>query len=291
MYLRIIPDNTKINFVKQGRICMIASIAIMLLSILLVFTKGINFGIDFTGGAEIEAKTTDEISLGEIKGALQKFGPIVQKTSKDGEILIRAKAENDAILTQMVQTLKNKFSDKLIYKKADYIGPQISKDMVFNGYKAVTLALLGMMIYLGFRFGLLFSFSGIFALIHDVATTIGFFAITQLEFSTASVIALLTIIGYSINDSVVIYERIRDNRQKHQQKLTKELINSSVNETLSRTILTSITTLIAAVMLAIFSGKTLGSFSWAIVFGVAIGTYSSIFIAPQIIILCKRKTQ
>lgn len=297
---RSVLSNTKIDFMKVHKIALSASIFFMLVSLILVFSKGLNLGIDFSGGILIEARISEDVKVSEIRELLKKEAKDVQiQNIGKGDILIRVAGEDDqenkagqsAVVKRIQESLDRNYSD-IEYRKVDYVGPQIGSELIQNGFLALFMSCIFIMIYIWIRFDWQFGLGGIFALIHDAILTLGFFSITGLEFNLTSIAAILTVIGYSINDSVVIYDRIRENLRKHKRMGLSNLINLSTNSTLSRTLLTAGTTLISLLALIIFGGEVLRSFSLATFFGIALGTYSSIYIsAPILIYLDPRKVE
>lgn len=269
------------------------SIALTLLSLGLVFTKGLNLGIDFTGGILMEIATPAPANLGTMREALagHGFGEVsLQNIGDDKNVMVRIQMSQDDDQAKLTSAVKSILADKvgggIDYRKIDYVGPTVGRELIKNGVYAVLFSFASIMLYVWFRFEWQYGVGAILALIHDAIMVIGFFAVTRFEFGLTAIAAILTIVGYSINDSVVIYDRIRENMRKFKKMPVFDLLNLSVNETLSRTILTASTTLLAALALALFGGDVIEGFSWAMVFGVIVGTYSSIYIsAPALIYL------
>ncbi len=272
---------------KFHKLALIASVVFMVASIVLVFTRGLNFGIDFAGGILIEARMEQAVDVSEVRELLSKEAKDVQIQNVDQKDLLIRVAKSDveqSVLVKKLQDVLNQNYSGIEYRKVDYVGPQVGSELIMKGVMALLMSFVFIMIYIWIRFDWQFGVGGIFALLHDAISMIGFFAITQLEFNLTSIAAILTIVGYSINDSVVIYDRIRENLVKYKKMDLAELINSSANSTLSRTILTAGTTLTSILALIIFGGETLKSFSIATFFGVAFGTYSSIYVSAPILI-------
>ncbi len=294
-YFRSALSHTKIDFMKVQKLALITSVVCMLLSVGLVFAKGLNFGIDFAGGILIEARMQENIDVAAMRELLSGEAKDVQIQNIDEkDVLIRvAKSDvEQSVLVKKLQEVLNQNFSGIEYRKIDYVGPQVGSELIMKGVMALLMSFAFIMIYIWIRFDWQFGLGGIFALLHDAVLTVGFFAITQLEFNLTSIAAILTIVGYSINDSVVIYDRIRENLIKFKKMELADLINSSTNSTLSRTILTAGTTLTSLLALIIFGGETLKSFSIATFFGIALGTYSSIYIsAPILIYLDPRKKE
>ena len=282
-------NNCRFDFMSIHKFALTLSIISIVGSLILVFTKGLNFGIDFAGGILIEANVTkdnNKIDVANLRQILSsQINDIHIQEAGENNIIIRvAKTALDQnIVTKKIQNILEE-NYKVEYRKVDYVGPQVGSELIFKGFLALALSFIFIMIYIWIRFDWQFGIGGIFALIHDAIVTLGFFAITGLEFNLTSIAAILTIVGYSINDSVVIYDRIRENLRSYPKIDLIELINSSTNSTLSRTILTASTTLISLLALIFFGGETLFSFSAATFFGILIGTYSSIYISAPILL-------
>jgi preprotein translocase subunit SecF len=269
------------------KIALVLSIIFMIGSLILVFTKGLNYGIDFAGGILIEARIDENPDIAKIREVLSsKINDIHIQESGENDVQIRvskASQDQDKLIKKIQNILEENFT-KVEYRKIDFVGPQVGSELIFKGFLALFLSFVFIMIYIWIRFDWQFGLGGIFALLHDAIVTIGFFSITGLEFNLTSIASILTIIGYSINDSVVIYDRIRENLRNNKKMDLQLLINSSTNSTLSRTILTASTTLISLLALILFGGEALFSFSVATFFGIALGTYSSIYISAPILL-------
>ena len=292
--LKLISSNTNFKFMRFKRTTMIASILFFLVSCLSIFVQGLNFGIDFTGGSLIEVRSTsDKINLNHLRKDLNKLniGEIqLQTIGSDRDIAIRIQKREDGQENQsaVINQIKKSLSDlEIEFRRVEYVGPKVGKELVNAGIMAVLFSLIGILIYIWLRFEWHFAVGAIIALIHDVFLTIGFFSIFQFEFNLATVAAVLTIAGYSINDTVVIYDRIREMNRKYKETILEEIINLSLNITLSRTLMTSLTTLLALLALFIFGGNVISSFIIALIWGVIVGTYSSIFIASPALIFLK----
>ena len=299
MFLSKLLKNIKIDFIKTHKIAFVFSAILMFLSFVSMGTKGFNFGIDFTGGVLIEAEMTEKIELAEIRNklteegftdfSLQEFGEksvmirvAPSKEAKDGK-----RDEQTKVATDIKNVLNESFNDSFVYRKTDFVGPQVGAELITKGLAALFISFLVIMVYIWIRFDWQFGFGAVFALIHDVILTMGLFSLIQLEFDLTSIAAILTIVGYSINDSVVIYDRIREYLRKYKQKELNEVLNLSINSTLSRTMLTAGSTIAAVLALVLLGGEVLRSFSIAVLFGVVIGTYSSIYISAPILIYMK----
>ncbi len=291
--LHWVPSNTKINFVGKRFIAFGFSAFIMVASLFLLFTNGLNFGIDFTGGTLIEVRVEDKApNLGDLRSELNalNLGAIsIQEFGAPNDLLIRMpeqEGDNEAqqaAITIVKDSLEAKYEEGIEYRRIEFVGPQVGEELKKKGLYAVIFSILGMLVYIWFQFEWQFSVAAIVALIHDSLATIGLFALTQMEFNLSTVAAILMIAGYSINDTVVVFDRIRENLRKFKKMPVKDLLNLSINDTLSRTIMTSLTTLLALISLWIFGGEVIRGFVNALVFGIVIGTYSSIFVAAPIL--------
>ncbi len=292
MGIRLFPDKTHFDFMGKRWIGFVLSIALTVLSLGLVATQGLNWGIDFTGGIMMEIRTPGPADLGAMRGALegQDLGEVtLQNFGDPSDVLLRIQAATNAdqaVVVAKVKTLLAVPVPQAEYRRIDYVGPSVGAELLQNGALAVLLSFASIMLYVWFRFEWQYGLGAILALVHDTIMIIGFFAVTRFEFGLTAIAAVMTIVGYSINDSVVIYDRIRENMRRFKKMPVNELLNLSINETLSRTILTASTTLLASLALALWGGEVIRGFSWAMVFGVVIGTYSSIYIsAPALIYL------
>ena len=281
--------NFNFNFYKYRKIAFIFSFLLMISSVFLFVKKNLNLGIDFKGGVMIEAKFTSEPDLFELRNKILSFidGNIeIQEFGDPTTILFRIeKNRMRKVSKKNSRNLKNSLPEDVDYRRVEFVGPKVGKELQIMGLKAILYSLIAMFIYIWFRFsGWQFGLGAVFALFHDVFSTLGFFALTQIEFNLASIAAILTIAGYSINDTVVVFDRIRENLVKTEVPFS-DLLNKSINQTLSRTIMTSLTTLLALFALFIFGGEVIKGFVSAMIWGVLVGTYSSIFIASPLIIL------
>ncbi|MFM2200544.1 MAG: preprotein translocase subunit SecF [Pseudomonadota bacterium] len=280
-------SGTKIDFMRFHKIALIMSVIAIIASIVLVIFRGLNFGIDFAGGILIEVRIKEQVDISEMRKAITevvKDAQIQNVDQQDYLIRVAKSSQDQTVIIKNIQNLlQSKYSD-VEYRKLDYVGPQVGRELIFKGIMALLLSFIFIMIYIWVRFDWQFGIGGIFALIHDAFLTLGFFAVTQLEFNLTSIASILTIIGYSINDSVVIYDRIRENLSRYKKSNLSELINSSTNSTLSRTILTASATLVSLLALIFYGGEVLFSFSMATFFGIIIGTYSSIYISAPILL-------
>ena len=288
--IRWIKKDLKINFLRIKNIATIISILAIISSLFFLVYKNLNFGIDFKGGTLIEIKKDENLSIAEIRNQLSELniGDIqIQTFGSDDIILIRI--ENSKNLDtnadmSSIELIRSSLGNDVIIQRTEIVGPKVSSELIQKGIIAIIIAVFLMLFYIWIRFEWQFSIGAVTALIHDVMITMGIFSFLQIEFNLSIIAALLTIIGYSMNDTVVVYDRIRENLRKYKQMNIFDLINQSLNETMSRTLLTSVTTLLALFSLYFLGGEVLKGFTLAMIIGVFIGTYSSVFIASQIIL-------
>ena len=278
-----------INFVSQFKKANIISIILFTLSILLVFFKGLNYGIDFKGGTLIELRTEKSIKASSIRDTLSSMnlGDVnVKKFGKDGDYLIKVEqkeSNNNKLIPEIKKKLIDNLNAEIDFRRVENVGPKVSAELLESSIIAISLALAAMLFYIWIRFEWQFSVGSIIALFHDVIITLGIFSLLSLEINLSIIAAVLTIVGYSMNDTVVIYDRIRENLFKYTKISISDIANLSINETLARTIITSVTTLLALVSIYTLGGEILRGFSFAMILGVIIGTYSSIFVASPIL--------
>lgn len=309
MLLKLIPDETSIRFTKRRYIAFAFSGALIVGSIIALMTMGLNFGIDFRGGVTIEVEDAQPLDVAAIRDAVSDLdvGNVNVQLTKDfvgtqesAVVYIERQEATDvpegedqrtaneqlqqANATKVQDALQKLLGDDMVVLKRDVVGPTVSSELIEKGIIAVVLAIGMMLVYIWFRFEWQFGVGSIIALAHDVTITLGMFAVTQLKFELSVIAALLTIVGYSMNDTVVVYDRVRENLRKYKQKPLAELLDISINDTLTRTVMTSGTTLLALISLAIFGGQVLRGFTMAIIWGIVIGTYSSIFVASPFLL-------
>jgi preprotein translocase subunit SecF len=289
--LRIVPDDTKFDFMRFRRISFPLSAVLSVLAIVAYFTLGLNFGIDFIGGTLLEVQTkSGPADLGKIRttlNALQLGDVQLQQFGGPSDVLIRVpqQAGGDEVQQQALAKVRNALGSDVEYRRVEVVGPRISNELLSYGTLGLVLAIFGILIYLWFRFEWQFALGAMIANVHDLVLTIGFMALTRIDFDLSSVAALLTILGYSLNDTVVIYDRIREMLRRYKRLSMFDLLNISVNATLSRSIITHVTVTLALLSLLIFGGPSIHSFSAAMTFGaVLVGSYTSIFIAAPILI-------
>jgi len=285
-------QNIEINFNKYFKIFNIFSISLILISIVLLLFKGLNYGVDFKGGTLIELRATDQqITIFQLRKSFlnMNLGDVnVKEFGKNNDFLIKfEKKENNNknLISEIKENLNKSIGPGYNFRRVENVGPKVSAELLKSGVIAICLSLVAMLIYIWIRFEWQFSLGAIFALFHDVILTLGVFSLFSFEINLSIVAAVLTIVGYSMNDTVVIFDRVRENLKKFSDIKIFDLTNKSINETLSRTIITSVTTLLALVSIYIFGGHILKGFSLAMILGVIFGTYSSIYIANPVLIL------
>ena len=292
-HLKLVPDKTTVPFMQLRRAAFGLAGVLAVLSIVLLVILGLNFGIDFRGGTLIQVKTQGSANISVMRdavGSLQLGDLALQEFGEADEVLIRVErqvgdsAEQQVAVELIKRALEDVIEGDIEYRRVEFVGPQVSGELVRAGALALGIALAAMLVYIWFRFEWQFSVGAVTALVHDVILTFGFFAITGLEFNLSIVAAILTIVGYSMNDTVVVYDRVRENLRKYKKTDLKELIDLSINDTLSRTTLTSVTTLLALIALAVVGGPVIAGFVLAMIWGVVIGTYSSIFVAAPVLL-------
>ena len=279
----------KINFVSKFKKANLISIIIFILSIIFITFKGLNYGIDFKGGTLIELRTDKSINAVQIRNTLNsmKLGDVnVKRFGKEGDYLIKVEQKNtnnNNLIPEIKKKLVDNLNAEIDFRRVENVGPKVSSELLESSIIAISLALAAMLFYIWVRFEWQFSVGSIVALIHDVTITLGIFSILSLEINLSIIAAVLTIVGYSMNDTVVIYDRIRENLLKYTKISISDVTNLSINETLTRTIITSATTLLALISIYVLGGEILRGFSFAMILGVIIGTYSSIFVASPIL--------
>jgi len=287
--LNLIPIKPNLNFVGRRMTFFGLSILLILISISMFIARDLNYGIDFQGGILIEVRVGQANKLVEMRQRLKNLGlgeVTLQEFGSPMDILIRVQKQEGGEKAQQVaiDKVKGELGSDIKYRRTEFVGPKVSEELFQDGVTAVFLAIIGILLYIWFRFEWQFGVGAIIALCHDVLTTVGIFALTGIEFNLSTVAAILTIAGYSINDTVVVYDRVRENLRKYKSLSLFELLNNSVNETLSRTVMTSVTTLLALLSLYILGGEVIRGFSFAMIWGVLIGTYSSICLAVPLLL-------
>ena len=297
--LRLVPEVTNIDFFRHARITFGASVVAVFLSIGVWFALGLNFGIDFLGGTTIRAESSTPVDVGAYREALSPLGlgdiaisevfdPSFGENRHVAMIRIQAQAGEEAVTPEMIAAVEaalQTIAADMAFPSVESVGPKVSGELITTALIAVGASLAAILIYIWLRFEWQFSVGAIAALVHDVLLTIGLFSLLQIRFDLATIAAILTIIGYSINDTVVIFDRLRENLIKYKKRDLQDVMNLSANETLSRTLMTSGTTLLALLALLVLGGDVIRSFVFAIFWGVIVGTYSSIYVAKNVVLM------
>lgn len=298
MRLRLVPAETNFNFFRYARATFGASVVAVLASIAIWIFVGLNFGIDFLGGTTIRTQSTSAVDVGDYRAALQPlqlgdvaisqvFDPSFGEDRHVAMIRIQAQDGQEAATGDVIaaaQAALQAIDPVLTFTSVESVGPKVSGELIMTAIIAVTLAVGAILVYIWLRFEWQFALGAVAALVHDVILTIGIFSLLQIRFDLATIAAILTIIGYSINDTVVIFDRLRENLRKYKKMALQEVMNLSVNETLSRTLMTSGTTLLALIALLILGGDVIRGFVFAITWGVIVGTYSSVYVAKNVVL-------
>jgi preprotein translocase subunit SecF len=288
--LRLIPDDTKIAFMRLSRYGFFLSGVLSLLSLIIFATIGLNMGVDFKGGISVGIRTEQAANLDELRkkiDGLNLGSAELQEFGSPRDVLIRLEAQpgGDEAQQQAVAKLKTALGQGIEYRSIETVGPKVSGELTQQGILAVVLSLICVLFYIWFQFEWQFALGAIISLLHDVTLSIGLFCLIGLEFNLQIIAAILTIVGYSLNDTVVVFDRIREYLRKYKTMPLADLIDLSINSVLPRTLLTSVTTLIALLALYFLGGEVINGFTFAMIWGVLIGTYSSIFIASPVLIL------
>lgn len=287
-FMRFLAATPHIPFLRYKGLCFVLSALLMVGSLGSLVTQGLNFGIDFRGGILMEVRTPQPADLSSMRSTLGQLGlgeVSLQEFGADTDVLIRIQQQDGGEEGQQaaIEAVRGALGETVDYRRVEFVGPKVGAELIRDGIMAVLIALGAILIYIWFRFEWQFGIGGVLTLVHDVLITIGLFSVLQLEFNLSTVAAILTIAGYSINDTVVVYDRIRENLRKYKKLDMAGLCDLSLNETLSRTLLTSTTTILALIALFAFGGPVVRDFSGALIFGILIGTYSSIFIATPVL--------
>jgi preprotein translocase subunit SecF len=288
MIMRLFKGKLAIDFMGKRRYAMILSVVLLTVSVVALVGKGLNFGIDFTGGTLIEMGYPEAVELGGIRGALADGGfgsPQVQHFGSSRDVLVRIapQAGKDSVeLSENALNVLRQQNAAMEMRRVEFVGPQVGEELTEQGALAMIYALIGILIYIMVRFQWRFAPGAVVALVHDVLIIIGFFAFFQFDFDLTVLAALLAVIGYSLNDTIVVFDRIRENFRRMRKGSSVEVINTSINQTFSRTMMTSITTLLVLISLFVFGGEVIHTFSLALILGVLVGTYSSIYVASTV---------
>lgn len=287
--VQLIPPDTKIGFMAMHKMNFAISLTIIIGSLLLVSVKGLNYGIDFKGGILLEARLDEQADLAALRTSLDGLGigeVALQTFGDDEHILVRIEeqAGGEAGQQQAIAKVRDAMGPSTRIDRVEVVGPQVSDELFWNGMYALGASILAIVVYIWFRFEWQFGVAAVLAEVHDIAATMGLFALLGMEFNLTSIAALLTLAGYSINDTVVVFDRVRENLRKYKTMPMRQLLDMSINQTLSRTTMTSATALLALLSLYVFGGEVLRGFSLAMIWGVLIGTYSSIFVASALLL-------
>ena len=296
--MQLFKKTTAINFIGLRKIALVLSIALITACIYSLSTTGLNYGIDFSGGTKVELAYEKDVSVLDMRATLASNGyaeAVVQHFGSNKDVLVRIplsdENSDDKVSDEIVKILAASEVGEAEVRSVEFVGPTFGKELFEKGILALVYALIGVMIYVAFRFEWKFSLGSVIALIHDVIITIGLFSLLQLEFTLPVLAALLAVIGYSLNDTIVVFDRIRENFRKLRDTETEETMNISINQTLPRTILTSLTTLLVLIALYFYGGDALNGFAATLIIGVLIGTYSSIFVASPAVLALGAKAE
>lgn len=289
--MQFISKETRINFMAKRRLAAVFSIILVIVSLSSLFLQGLNFGIDFTGGTMIELGYQEAVDLNKVRQDLADGGytdATVQNFGSIHDVLIRLpvmETQNMAQLSNEVVALLQSHNDtEITVRRVEFVGPQVGDELTEQGGLAMLYALIGILIYVSLRFEYRFAISSVVALVHDVIVTLGFFSLSRIEFDLTVLAAILAIIGYSLNDTIVVFDRIRETFLRMRKGSPEEIVNLALNDTLSRTLMTSLTTLLVVVALFMFGGEVIHAFSIALLLGIVVGTYSSIYIASNTVL-------
>ncbi|MDJ0628586.1 MAG: protein translocase subunit SecF [Rhodobacter sp.] len=298
MRLKLVPSNTNWDFFRFAKTTFGASVAAMVLSLAVFVVVGLNYGIDFRGGTTIRTESVQPVDVGAYRAAMQQldlgdisitevFDPTFGPDQNVAMVRIQAQEGDEAVSVETVVAVEAALQEvdpSITFPSVESVGPKVSGELIQTAIIAVALAIAAVLFYIWLRFEWQFSVGAVAALVHDVILTIGIFSVLQIQFDLAIIAALLTIVGYSLNDTVVVFDRVRENLIKYKKKPLKEVLNLSINETLSRTVMTSGTTLLALISLLILGGDVIRGFVFAMTWGVIVGTYSSVFVASNILL-------
>ena len=298
MRLKLVPEGTSVDFFKRWKIWLGVSALMMVVGFASFMLQGLNFGIDFRGGTTIRTESTEAIDVGVYRDAMsplelgdisitEVFDPTFDEDQHVAMIRIQSQADGEAISGDVIEALNTALdavAPGIKFVSVESVGPKVSGELVQTAVIAVVLAIGAVLVYIWLRFEWQFALGAVAALVHDVVLTIGIFSELQIKFDLAIIAALLTIVGYSLNDTVVVFDRVRENLRRYKKKSLAEVLNLSINETLSRTMMTSVTTLIALISLYVLGGDVIRGFVFAMIWGVIVGTYSSVFVASTILL-------
>ncbi|SDX50679.1 protein translocase subunit SecF [Roseicitreum antarcticum] len=303
MRLKLVPSVTSVDFFRFWRVTFGASVVAMVLSIVVFFVMGLNFGIDFRGGTTIRTEAVQPVDIGAYRDAMtplglgdvaitEVFDPSFGPDRNVSMIRVQAQDGVESVTPETIDAVRlalTEIDPSLVFASVESVGPKVSGELVQSAVLAVVLALVAVLFYIWLRFEWQFSVGAVAALVHDIVLTVGVFSLFQIRFDLAIIAALLTIVGYSLNDTVVVFDRVRENLIKFKKRPLKEVLNLSINETLSRTMMTSVTTLVALIALFILGGDVIRGFVFAMIWGVLVGTYSSVYVASAVLLFIGAK--
>ncbi|MFD1342484.1 protein translocase subunit SecF [Litorisediminicola beolgyonensis] len=295
--LKLVPDDTKIDFFSRSKLWLGISAVLVVIAFASFLLQGLNYGIDFRGGTTIRTQSTEAVDVGAYRSALQPlelgdtaisevFDPSFGPDQNVAMIRIEAQGEQEAVSPAVIQSMQQALSEvapDIQFTSVESVGPKVSGELIQTAVIAVALAIAAVLVYIWLRFEWQFALGAVAALVHDVVLTIGIFSELQIKFDLAIIAALLTIVGYSLNDTVVVFDRVRENLIKYKSRPLKEVLNISINETLSRTLMTSFTTMLALIAMFALGGDVIRGFVFAMMWGIFVGTYSSIFVASALL--------
>ncbi|MAF30792.1 MAG: protein translocase subunit SecF [Magnetococcales bacterium] len=291
--LRMMPENTSIDFLSKRKICAILSSIFLLVTVLLLGFKGLNWGIDFAGGTLVQVKTEKQVEIATLRKAILDVGiegaTLQEFEGSGGELLVRVPEKdsenaNATVTAEKVEKALNTVAGGVEVRRVEFVGPQIGDELRITGLIALLLSMAAILVYISIRFEMRYAIGAIAALGHDILLTVGAFAFLQKEVTMTVLAALLTIIGYSLNDTIVVFDRVRENIAKQGKMTLRDILNLSVNEMLNRTLMTSVTTLVVLLALFLFGGGVIHDFAFTLMFGVIVGTYSSVFVAAPVVL-------
>ena len=292
--MRFLNRKTNIDFMSQRRVALVFSVVMLTVSIVSLAVRGLNFGLDFTGGTLIEVGYPNAPEIADVRANLEGAGldAVVQTFGAATDIVVRippsdSEESSAELSTRVLAALSQGVEGDIDMRRVEFVGPQVGDELTEQGILAVIYAMVGVFLYVMFRFQWRFSVGAVAALLHDVLITMGVLSIFQIEFDLTVVAAILAVVGYSLNDTIVLFDRIRENFPRYRKRTPLEVVNTSVNETLSRTLMTSTTTLMVLFALFFFGGEIINGFSFTLITGVIIGTYSSIYVASTVLLLLK----
>ena len=287
--MQVFKKQANFDFMSKRKLFMVISATLVIASIVSLAVRGLNFGLDFTGGTLIELGYSHPVDLNKVRSTLETSGfpeAVAQHFGTSEDILVRIaprkKQTNAQVSSSIMSVLQAADTGKVEMRRVEFIGPQVGSELVEDGGLAMIYTLICILVYVGFRFEYRFAIGSVVALIHDVTITLGFFSFLQLDFDLTVLAAVLAVIGYSLNDTIVVFDRIRENFRKMRKGTSIEIVNTSLNQTLSRTLMTSFTTLLVLIALFFFGGDLIHGFATALILGIVVGTYSSIYIASSL---------